>query len=117
MKNLKQKVAVLATPLIVAIGTLGVSSLASTLPAGAVSHQTQVPHIVKTLHGKIYSVGMHTATHGTFQIRVGTKNYNVVYDHMTVFNMGKASNIKVGKYATVKGNLSKSTIFASLIDV
>ena len=107
MKNLKQTVAVLATPLIVAIGTLGVSSLATTLPAGAVSHQTQAPHIAKTLHGKIYAVGMHTATHGTFQIRVGTKNYNVVYDHMTVFNMGKASNIKVGKYDPSQGGMLK----------
>ena len=117
MKHMKRSVAVLAIPLALAMGTLGIGSLATTAPAGAVSHQLQAPHVAKTFHGKIYSVGVHTATHGTFQLRSGTKNYNVVYNHMTVFNMGKAANIKVGKYATVTGILSKSTIFASLIDV
>jgi hypothetical protein len=118
---MRMSIVKVAIPALFVIGSLGVGTALSAVPAGASSPPAHKPPAsalspTATYKGTVKSVD---ATKDIFTLKDGSKSYAVFYRGGVKFTKGKSSDIKVGASVTIKGNLvkGKTLIHATSISI
>lgn len=97
MKKIFTKVIV---PSMLAVSTLGVGAIVTTVPAGAASSKATVAKAAVTLTGTVTKA---QAAKSTFWFTVGVKTYRVSYSTTTTFTKGTAAALVKGASVSVTG--------------
>lgn len=108
---MKHRIARVTLPVLLSIGTLGLSA-ASVTAAGASTMMA-----THTWHGTVAKVGAMMGKSESFRFTVGTTTYTVDYKTSTKFVMGMASQVKAGAKVTVTGTRKGTVITASKLSI